>query len=124
MFTLTSLSLCNSISLIRSSKPWHPISFPLSGSPNLPVFIHKNGLKKKNSAHSTGRLRVLARTDGSAKKDAEDNDPSVPSWAQPGSDEPPPWAGDEAQKDSSSFEVPYFVYLLVSAVAAIAAVKT
>lgn len=77
---------------------------------------------KKNSVNNARRLRVSALTEGSAKKDAEDDDPSVPSWAKPDSDEPPPWARDEVQQDSSRFEVPYFVYLLASAVAAIAAI--
>ncbi|KAL3525132.1 hypothetical protein ACH5RR_013504 [Cinchona calisaya] len=120
MVTLASSSLCNSISLIHSSKPWNPISFPLIGSQNLPFFRPK----KKNSLQNTRMLKVSAVTDGSAKKDGEDNinEPSVPSWAKPGSDEPPPWARDEAQKDSSGFQVPFFVYLLASAVAAIAAI--
>lgn len=77
---------------------------------------------KKNSVNNARKLRVSALTEGSAKKDAEDDDPSVPSWAKPDSDEPPPWARDEVQQDSSRFEVPYFVYLLASAVAAIAAI--
>ncbi|KZV58818.1 polyadenylate-binding protein 6-like [Dorcoceras hygrometricum] len=50
------------------------------------------------------------------------DDPSVPSWAKPGTDEAPPWALGETQKESTGFELPFYVYLLSSAVAAIAAV--
>lgn len=122
MVTWASSSLCNSNLIINSSKPWHPNSFPLSRSLSLPLFILKTGPRKKNSVNNARRLRVSALTEGSAKKDGEDNDPSVPSWAKPGSDESPPWARDEVQQDSSSFEVPYFVYLLASTVTAIAAI--
>lgn len=72
----------------------------------------------------------MAATEGSAKNQSKskeeevDNgdDSSVPSWARPGSDESPPWARQEGQKDSTGFELPFYVYLLSSAVAAIAAV--
>ncbi|XP_073291121.1 uncharacterized protein [Primulina huaijiensis] len=46
----------------------------------------------------------------------------VPSWSRPGSDEAPPWAREETQKDSTGFELPFYVYLLSSALAAIAAI--
>ncbi|KAI7728024.1 hypothetical protein M8C21_006091 [Ambrosia artemisiifolia] len=53
----------------------------------------------------------------------EDDDPQpTPSWAKPGSEEPPPWARNEAQQASSGFELPFFVYLLASAITAIAAI--
>lgn len=76
---------------------------------------------------------MTAATEGSAKnprksKDKGDGgggeDPSTPSWAQPGSDEPPPWARNEAQKEASGFEVPFYVYLIASSITAIAAVIT
>jgi len=65
------------------------------------------------------RLVVTAATEGS-KKSKE----SEPSWANPDSDEPPPWARNEGRSSTSqeSFEVPFFVYLLASAITAIAAV--
>lgn len=69
----------------------------------------------------------MAVKEGSAKNTSKEGggeeDPSVPSWAKPGSEEPPPWARNESQKESSSFEVPFFVYLLASAITAIAAVS-
>lgn len=81
--------------------------------------------KRNFSPFHQQRLRVVAATEGSAKSKEDvgnGNDPSVPSWAQPGSDEPPPWARQESQKDSSGFQLPFYVYLLASAITAIAAV--
>lgn len=68
---------------------------------------------------------VLAATEGSAKSSSK-SDETIPSWARPDSNEPPPWARDEGKDYSSSkqnFEIPFYVYLLASAVAAIAAVS-
>lgn len=56
------------------------------------------------------------------ENEEEEGDPSVPSWAKPGSDEAPPWARNEVQKESSSFEVPFYLYLLASVITAIAAI--
>ncbi|KAI5082185.1 hypothetical protein GOP47_0001928 [Adiantum capillus-veneris] len=47
---------------------------------------------------------------------------NVPSWAQPGSSEPPPWERKQAAPDQAAFEVPFYAYLLASVVVAIAAV--
>lgn len=69
-------------------------------------------------------MRIVTAKNSSKPKEEADNDASVPSWARPDSDELPPWARQEAQKDSSSFEVPFIVYLLASAIVAIAAVNT
>ncbi|KAK4347538.1 hypothetical protein RND71_033877 [Anisodus tanguticus] len=122
MATLTCSSLFNSPSLIHSSRtisPWLPNSIPLSPS-SYYYKINRNSLANR-------RLGIVGATEGSAKKskgkDEEiETDPSVPTWAKPGTDEPPPWARDEAQKDSSTFQVPFVVYLLASAVTAIAAI--
>lgn len=78
------------------------------------------------------RLRVTAATEGSAKNPRKSKDkggesgedPSGPSWAQPGSDELPPWARQESQKETSSFEIPFYAYLIASSITAIAAVIT
>ena len=71
---------------------------------------------------STARRFVVMAATGGSRKSKE----SQPSWANPDSDEPPPWARDEGGSSSStsqeSFEVPFFVYLLASAITAIAAV--
>ncbi|GAB2279050.1 hypothetical protein Dimus_013711 [Dionaea muscipula] len=83
---------------------------------------------QKNCSYRSHRRRksckfcVLAATEGSASpKEAEER---VPSWARPNSDEPPPWARDEGKENESkqSFEIPYYAYLLASAVTAIAAI--
>ncbi|KAK3034172.1 hypothetical protein RJ639_034312 [Escallonia herrerae] len=83
--------------------------------------LHKKGILRRNRG-----LRVNAVTEGSAKKSSksEQEEQPVPIWAKPDSDEPPPWARDEAQQGSSSeFEVPFYAYLLASAITAIAAVS-
>ncbi|KAJ6752419.1 hypothetical protein OIU85_002812 [Salix viminalis] len=65
---------------------------------------------------------VCAATKGSSKSSKSEE--TIPSWAKPGSDEPPPWAKGEGKENSSkqNFEVPFFVYLLASAITAIAAI--
>ena len=68
------------------------------------------------------RFLVFAATEGSAKSSKSKE--TVPSWAKPDSDEPPPWARDNGKEYTAqqSFEIPFYVYLLASAVTAIAAV--
>lgn len=108
------------------TKAFHPISFRVSGFLNLRLFAVRNGLGCRNLSCHVNRLRVsVSKNSGMSKEveDEEDGDPSVPSWAEPGSDEPPPWARNEAQKESSSFEVPFYLYLLASVITAIAAVN-
>jgi len=70
-------------------------------------------------------LQVVAATEGSAK--SEPSDPKIPSWAKPDSDELPPWArkegkGQTADPAEPTFQIPFYVYLLSSAITAIAAV--
>lgn len=69
---------------------------------------------------------AVAATEGSAKSSGE-ADEQVPSWARPGSDEPPPWAreggGGGGQQEPGAVELPFFAYLLASAITAIAAVR-
>lgn len=87
---------------------------------------HHVAVKRNLMGHSLGyelstvrRLVVTAATEGSRKSKE-----SQPSWANPDSDEPPPWARDEGRSSTSqeSFEIPFYVYLLASAITAIAAV--
>ncbi|XVE90539.1 hypothetical protein DITRI_Ditri20bG0086000 [Diplodiscus trichospermus] len=68
------------------------------------------------------RVFVFASTEGSAKSSKSEE--SIPSWARPDTDEPPPWARDEGKDYTAqqSFEIPFYVYLLTSAVTAIAAI--
>ncbi|KAL3621700.1 hypothetical protein CASFOL_031788 [Castilleja foliolosa] len=116
-------SLCFLGLSIGVPSSWHHNSSLLSG-------LMFNPKKQNCISDYPRRMIVMAGTDGSAKNlsnsKEEDNDsggdPSVPSWAKSGSDELPPWARQEAQKDSSNFQVPFSVYLLASAVTAIAAI--
>ncbi|KAL5717427.1 hypothetical protein ACHQM5_010429 [Ranunculus cassubicifolius] len=64
---------------------------------------------------------VVAATEGSAKSSKSDE--KIPSWAKPDSAEPPPWARNEGQEQSQeSSDLPFGVYLLASAITAIAAI--
>lgn len=129
MVALASLSL-SPLHLSVPSKEFHPISFRASGFLNLRLFALRNGHRGRNLFFNVNRLRVSANEKSGISKEMEEEgeeeegrDPSVPSWAKPGSDEPPPWARNEAQTESSSFEAPFYVYLLASVITAIAAVK-
>ncbi|KAF8095857.1 hypothetical protein N665_0321s0032 [Sinapis alba] len=77
------------------------------------------GYSRQYERTTVRRLVVTAATEGSRKSKE-----SQPSWANPDSDEPPPWARDEGGSSTSqeSFEVPFYVYLLASAITAIAAI--
>lgn len=93
-----------------------PTKSPLSG--------HHLAVKRKgHSLHyersGVRRLVVTHATEGSRKSKE-----SEPSWANPDSDEPPPWARNEGVSSTSQegFEIPFYVYLLASAITAIAAV--
>ncbi|XP_059645307.1 uncharacterized protein LOC132286901 [Cornus florida] len=128
MVTLASSSLCTSNFSVHSSRthnPCHPKPFPASGhlkSLDPSLVTAKNHQRKSNSRR---RLTVFAVTEGSAKKSSKSEEESIPSWASPDSDEPPPWARDEASAQNSSqqgFEIPFYVYLLASAITAIAAI--
>ncbi|KAK3198455.1 hypothetical protein Dsin_021870 [Dipteronia sinensis] len=83
--------------------------------------------KRKQSYHANQKKRlnhrfsVYAATEGSAK--SSESEETIPSWAKQDSDEPPPWASGEGKDTSQQgFEIPFFVYLLASAVTAIAAI--
>lgn len=81
---------------------------------------HHHNYEQKKSSY---KFSVYAVTKGSAKPNKSEE--NMPTWAKPDSDEPPPWAREEGQKDTSekTFEIPFLVYLLASAVTAIAAVS-
>lgn len=79
-------------------------------------------LTKKKPPH---RFLVVAVTKGSTESSKSDE--KISSWAKPDSEEPPPWSQNEAQNKTASsseqgFEIPFYVYLLASAITAIAAV--
>ncbi|RDX89728.1 hypothetical protein CR513_28515, partial [Mucuna pruriens] len=94
---------------------------PYQHASNLTTFlgIPHNQQSKRKPPH---RLVVVAVTQGSAESSKSEE--KIPSWAKPDSDEPPPWARDEPNKNSSQqgFEIPFYAYLLASAITAIAAI--
>ncbi|KAJ0683622.1 hypothetical protein HanPI659440_Chr16g0660341 [Helianthus annuus] len=104
---MQSLSISNSH---PHRLPLSTFTKPLKSSPLFTAKIHQ-----KTHQNFPRKLTVFA-----VKEDEEPQ--STPSWAKPGSEEPPPWARNEAQQASSSIELPFFVYLLASAITAIAAI--
>lgn len=119
MAMATSLSTLN---LHPSLKNHNPKYFGLG-----PVTLLKN---LRNRYHidrlavtSFNGLIIRAATEGSAK--SSQSDEKIPSWARPDSDEPPPWAEGSGNGSSSqsTFEIPFYAYLLASAITAIAAVN-
>ncbi|XP_062232586.1 uncharacterized protein LOC133929844 [Phragmites australis] len=92
---------------------------------------HPCGLRPRTQAHrlahsllgwpsSRRRLTVLA---AAGKPPGEEED-QAPAWARPGADDPPPWAregGGDVQEPGAG-QVPFYAYLLASAVTAIAAI--
>jgi len=99
----------------------------VQGGVNIFLDLHYKGSRSKASHFyihgKTPKFHVLAATEGSAK--SSESEETLPSWARPDSDEPPPWARDEDKQSEvkDGFEVPFYVYLLASAVTAIAAVS-
>ncbi|KAJ7972726.1 Proteasome endopeptidase complex [Quillaja saponaria] len=106
---------CNS-SIISVSYPKSFLGFPH----RILSQTHLCYGRKKPSIST--RFVVLAVTQGSTESSKSEE--SIPSWAKPDSDEPPPWARDEAKGNGSEqkFEIPFFVYLIASAITAIAAI--
>ncbi|XP_047314912.1 uncharacterized protein LOC124918883 [Impatiens glandulifera] len=72
------------------------------------------------------RLTVFAGAKEKYGEEEEESKESIPTWAKPGSEEPPPWArnegGNGTTANQKSFEAPFIVYLLASAITAIAAI--
>ncbi|MED6106775.1 hypothetical protein PIB30_007805 [Stylosanthes scabra] len=94
----------------------------LCGTQRSVVALHRNALVFPfRNTRTSHRLFIVSVTQGSA--DSNKSEEELPSWAKPNTDEPPPWARDEATSSSSEgFQVPFFVYLLASAITAIAAI--
>ncbi|KAK9266059.1 hypothetical protein L1049_021464 [Liquidambar formosana] len=121
----SSLCYSNLVHGSRKQNPWYPRLFLGAGHKILDQSVRAKR-NRSNLGHQERKLRrrfsVYAVTEGSAKSSKSEE--TVPSWARPDSDEPPPWAQDEGKENASgqSFEVPFFVYLLASAVTAIAAI--
>lgn len=118
---------CNSNLIHGCGKkaPWFPRSFLGNGHRILVQLMRKGNPNHHSYGNSklAHKFTVYAVTKGSAESSKSEE--KVPSWARPDSEEPPPWAQDEGKRVAlpSGFEVPFFVYLLASAVTAIAAVS-
>ncbi|GAB2230953.1 hypothetical protein Droror1_Dr00027233 [Drosera rotundifolia] len=83
---------------------------------------HRNFNNRRSQSRKPRRFTVVAASEGSAS--SEKSEETIPSWARPDSIEPPPWARNEGKGNDlkQSFEIPYYGYLLASAVTAIAAI--
>ncbi|PIA26291.1 hypothetical protein AQUCO_09500038v1 [Aquilegia coerulea] len=88
---------------------------------------HSLSLKRIRTRHgpksrmSPRKFTIFAVTEGSAKSSKSEE--KIPSWAKPDSEEPPPWAREEGKESlQQNFEVPFYVYLIASAITAIAAI--
>ncbi|XP_022146563.1 uncharacterized protein LOC111015749 [Momordica charantia] len=75
--------------------------------------------RRNNGYH---KFTVFAVNEGSAK--SSESEETIPSWAKPDSEEPPPWAREESKENGSQqgFQLPFYVYLLASSITAIAAI--
>ena len=71
------------------------------------------------------RLRTALAASSGKQKPPGEAEEKVPAWAKPGADEPPPWErqGGAARGQEEAGQVPFYAYLLASAITAIAAVR-
>ncbi|KAL6959775.1 hypothetical protein U1Q18_039930 [Sarracenia purpurea var. burkii] len=134
MVTLASSSLYTSNSpILRSRKlnshcpsPFPPTPRSVNVSSLHPSLVSITKIPRNRMKSLTRSLIAPAATKGSRNPQSkeEEEEESVPSWAKPDSDEPPPWARDESGQNASQqkFQIPFYVYLVASAVTAIAAV--
>ncbi|XP_066362977.1 uncharacterized protein [Miscanthus floridulus] len=70
------------------------------------------------------RLRTALAASSGKQKPPGEAEEKVPAWAKPGADEPPPWErqGGAARGQEEARQVPFYAYLLASAITAIAAI--
>ncbi|KAJ0977959.1 hypothetical protein J5N97_013433 [Dioscorea zingiberensis] len=93
----------------------------LGGLDLVAIWKRSQSWHKKQGGRFCHRFVVFAATEGSAKPSQSDE--RIPSWARPDSDEPPPWARDGGNgSPQPTFEIPFYAYLLASAITAIAAI--
>ncbi|KAL5985044.1 hypothetical protein ACLOJK_038881 [Asimina triloba] len=120
-----SLSLCTANVVCSSSKAdprYSRLRSAVLSKISYPIPKGSDRSQSHQQSRSFHQLRVLAITEGSAKS-SKSPEEKIPSWAQPDSEEPPPWARDELKGGSEqAFEVPFYVYLLASTMTAIAAI--
>ncbi|OWM66514.1 uncharacterized protein LOC116201776 [Punica granatum] len=114
---------CNTYTTYGPPRQSWPCPRPFLGA-GLQIRDHRAVKSRDSRGGELSRgFYVSAVTKGSAESSKSEE--TLPSWARPDADEPPPWARDEGQGSGSqqqSFEIPFFVYLLASAVTAIAAI--
>ncbi|XP_022926368.1 uncharacterized protein LOC111433537 [Cucurbita moschata] len=84
------------------------------------AFVHLRPIGRRSNGYR--KLTVFSVTEGSAK--SSESEETIPSWAKPDSEEPPPWVREEGKETGSQlgFQVPFYVYLLASSITAIAAI--
>ncbi|GAV79027.1 hypothetical protein CFOL_v3_22492 [Cephalotus follicularis] len=116
--TATILSSCNAY-IIQGSRKQNPSQSRLYLGVGHRMLHSIHSFQQKKSCY---RYVVFAATKGSANP--RKSEETIPSWAKPDSDEPPPWASNEGKGSTSqqSIEIPFGVYLAASAVTAIAAI--
>ncbi|OIW05044.1 hypothetical protein TanjilG_18645 [Lupinus angustifolius] len=127
MAATTTTTTLSSILYTKHASPQHT-TYHRNISTRLFCFHGYYGHKKRTTTSTrTKPLVVVAVTQGSAES-SKSSDEKIPSWAKPDSNEPPPWAKDETNKNSENnnniggFQIPFYVYLLASAITAIAAI--
>ncbi|XP_071694116.1 uncharacterized protein [Rutidosis leptorrhynchoides] len=116
---MQTLSLCTILHpphVLVSLEPLSKFTNTLQSCKLYTFKTHHNTTNRNKYNHYNKKLIVFA-----VKKE-EEQQQLTPSWAKPGSEEPPPWARNESQQISSSSDFPFFVYLLASAITAIAAI--
>ncbi|KAK7847705.1 uncharacterized protein LOC112004615 [Quercus suber] len=119
--------LCSNRILVLHNNSLTPTSTPTPRVEN-PLYP-RSFLSQAKRNPRRGKFCVVALTESSKessnKKTEEEEESKIPSWARPDSDEPPPWAQNESasqQQQQQGFEIPFYLYLLASAITAIAAI--
>nr|CAB3461120.1 unnamed protein product [Digitaria exilis] len=106
------------VSISLSSSGHHPGLRPRPTSRAHPIYHSLLGGQTAERCRRR-RLTVLAAA-GKKPGEAEEQ---IPAWAKPGADEPPPWAREGgAVQGQEAGQVPFYAYLLASAITAIAAI--
>eukprot|EP00270_Netrium_digitus_P020762 TRINITY_DN8620_c0_g1_i2.p1 TRINITY_DN8620_c0_g1~~TRINITY_DN8620_c0_g1_i2.p1 ORF type:complete len:227 (+),score=36.62 TRINITY_DN8620_c0_g1_i2:97-681(+) len=91
------------------------LTFPIAGARTNNCCIRRRGIFSELGAGRDKKLKQGAEAD------------PVPAWAQPGSDEAPPWERTEKSvsppgSSSTSFEIPFWAFLISSTLVGIATV--
>ncbi|KAL6609746.1 hypothetical protein ACP70R_039715 [Stipagrostis hirtigluma subsp. patula] len=101
------------------------VSTSLCGGSGHPAFGPRPRAGPRPARVLVGRPSSRRRLTAVSAKPPKEAEEKVPAWARPGADEPPPWAreGGAAQgPGAAGGSVPFYAYLLASAITAIAAI--